>query len=226
VFKLDWFEYTGPYPPLEVVNTSNFSAHEAASYVRARWAAGQEATLAAYAAMLDVGEMLLKVKAYWRTKVILKEWWGLYDIPFSMRWGNTLMRASQHRDRMLQELEAQMAEGAPNFKAALQLAEGKAPPTGTQVPEPEAEADVEGGELVLVEPEPSPVAEWVATLKKLAAEIAGTTVTYDEGAELADAIVDVQFAVKEAAKDAIAANNKRRRSAAAKEAHARKQSTS
>jgi hypothetical protein len=146
--------------------------------------------------MLDVGETLLKVKAYWRSKVALEEWWRLYEIPFSQRWGNTLMRASQHRDAMLAELERQNSEGEPNFKAALRVAEGKALPTGTQVPEPEAEA--EDPDLVLVEPETERVTEWVATVEKLTAEITGATLTRSEAADLGAALRALRFAVKNA----------------------------
>jgi predicted SprT family Zn-dependent metalloprotease len=159
-FALLWDDTTtAPLVP-EVLSEPTFSAHDAASYVKARWAAGKDATLDAYRAMLDVGETLLKVKAYWRSKVALAEWWKLYEIPFSQRWGNTLMRASQQRDAIVSELEAQMAERVPNLKKALQVAEGKALPTGTQVPVPEPEADpdtdggLDDGDLVLRNPEP------------------------------------------------------------------------
>jgi hypothetical protein len=159
--KLDWSLNPEAVETLvpEVVTGGRFDAHEAAAYVKARWAVGTEATLDAYRAMLDVGETLLKVKAYWQTKVNLEEWWRVYEIPFSQRWGNTLMRASQHRDAIVLELEAQIAEGVPNLKKALQVAEGKALPTGTQVPEPEADPETDGGldadgDLVLRNPEP------------------------------------------------------------------------
>jgi hypothetical protein len=140
-------------------------------YVKARHKAGEEHAFAVQDALLDIGVALNKARQILRSDKAYGEWFQNQQFPFSTRWGNTLQRAGAAKPKVQKALKAQTAEGDPlNFKAALQVAEGKIPAPGrNQVPTGTPE---EPGEPAKAAPvpvtEPAPAGrlndEWVQWL--------------------------------------------------------------
>jgi hypothetical protein len=119
-------------------------------YVKARYAEGATAVLAAQEALLDIGVALHKAKSILKTTRAYGEWFTNQRFPFSVRWGNELQRAGAVKAKVLKALKAQIAEGEPpNFQKALKVAEGKAlrapdrKSTSGQTPDDDAEPEAD-----------------------------------------------------------------------------------